>query len=129
MRIGLRSVDDVLINLGAYKKINPNYGDKKFVLNAIYKHDYKTLREISNYFYESSGIYYRLCKYLAFLYRFDWYVTPYVVDVNKEKEDNSRVGATVVQNTGLSKTAELKGKRGRGEFISTGNQQEYRTKL
>lgn len=87
MRIGLRSVDDVLINLGAYKKINPNYGDKKFVLNAIYKHDYKTLREISNYFYESSGIYYRLCKYLAFLYRFDWYVTPYVVDVNKEKED------------------------------------------
>lgn len=87
MRIGLRSVDDVLINLGAYKKINPNYGDKRFVLNAIYKHDYKTLREISNYFYESSGIYYRLCRYLAFLYRFDWYVTPYVVDVNKEKED------------------------------------------
>ena len=86
MRVGLRTVDDALINLGIYKKINRNYGDKKFVLNAIYKHDYKTLREISDYFYESSGIYYRLCKYLAFLYRFDWYVTPYMVDASKDKE-------------------------------------------
>nr|DAO08487.1 MAG TPA: portal protein [Caudoviricetes sp.] len=86
MRVGLRSVDDALINLGTYKKINRNYGDKKFVLNAIYKHDYRTLREISNYFYESSGIYYRLCKYLAFLYRFDWYITPYTVSAQKDKE-------------------------------------------
>lgn len=80
-------MDDVLINLGTYKKINRNYGDKKFVLRAIYRHDYKTLREISDYFYESSGIYYRLCKYLAFLYRFDWYITPYVVDAGKENQD------------------------------------------
>ena len=87
MRIGLRTVDDVLINLGTYRNINRNYGDKKFVLRAIYRHDYRTLREISNYFYESSGIYYRLCKYLAFLYRFDWYVTPYIVDIKKENQD------------------------------------------
>lgn len=87
MRVGLRTMDDVLINLGTYKKINTNYGDKKFVLNAIYKHDYKTLREISNYFFESSGIYYRLCKYMATLYRFDWYITPYIIDIDKEKED------------------------------------------
>lgn len=87
MRVGLRTVDDVLINLGTYRNINRNYGDKKFVLRAIYRHDYRTLREISNYFYESSGIYYRLCKYLAFLYRFDWYVTPYIVDIKKENQD------------------------------------------
>jgi hypothetical protein len=58
------------------------------VLNAIYKHDYKTLREISNYFYESSGIYYRLCRYLAYLYRYDWYVTTYLVG---DKENEKKV--------------------------------------
>lgn len=87
MRVGLRTVDNALINLGSYKKINANYGDKKFVLNAIYKHDYETLRRISNYFFESSGIYYRLCKYLASMYRYDWYITPYIIDIDKEKED------------------------------------------
>ena len=87
MRIGMRTVDNALVNLGTYKRVNPNYGDKGFVLNAIYRHDYKTLREISEYFFESSGIYYRLCKYLATLYRYDWYVTPYCTDVAKEKEN------------------------------------------
>lgn len=85
MRIGLRSVNDALVNLGTFKKINRSYGDKTFVMNAIYKHDYATLREISKYFYESSGIYYRLCRYLAFLFRYDWYVTPYVNDMKGEK--------------------------------------------
>lgn len=55
-------------------------------MRAIYTHDYDALRGISNYFYESSGIYYRLCNYLATLYRYDWYVVPYVVDVNKDKK-------------------------------------------
>jgi hypothetical protein len=86
--VGLKTMDDISINLGTYKKINANYGDKKFVLHAIYKHDYKTLREISNYFYESSGIYYKLCRYLAYLYRYDWYVTPYAIDMTKEKSSN-----------------------------------------
>lgn len=86
MRVGLRTINDSLINLGSFKKVNRNYGDKNFVLRAIYKRDYRTLREISDYFYESSGIYYRLCKYLAFLYRFDWYVTPYATDVSKDKD-------------------------------------------
>jgi hypothetical protein len=56
-------------------------------MQAIYRHDYKTLREISNYYYESNGIYYRLCRYLAYLYRYDWYVTPYVTDASKENEN------------------------------------------
>lgn len=87
MRVGVRRVDDVLVNLGTYKKINSNYGDKAFVLRAISRHDYKTLREISNYFYESNGIYYRLCNYIAKLYRYDWYVTVYVDDNSKEKQN------------------------------------------
>ncbi len=44
------------------------------------------MREISNYFYEVSGLYQRLCKYFASLYRYDWYVTPYVIDDNAKSE-------------------------------------------
>lgn len=87
MRIGLRTVDDAVLNLGTFKQVNKNYGDKEFILRAIYKKDYETLREISKYFYESSGIYYRLCRYLAFLYRYDWFVTPYANDINKVNEN------------------------------------------
>lgn len=84
MKVGMRNLDDAVMNLSIYKKINNKYGDKEFVLKAINKHDYKTLREISNYFYESSGIYERLCKYLAYLYKYDWFVTPFVTS-NKDE--------------------------------------------
>lgn len=91
---GSRRIEDATLNLGTYKKVNSNYGNKTFVLDAIYRHDYKTLREISTYFYEASGIYYRLCNYLAKLYKYDWYVTPYKVDgekTNKILKDFSNV--------------------------------------
>jgi hypothetical protein len=35
------------------------------------------MRSISNYFYKVSGIYQRLCRYMAYMYRYDWLVTPY----------------------------------------------------
>lgn len=87
MKVGLRTVDDAVVNIGNYGKVNKNYGDKQYILNAIDKRDYNTLREISNYFYESSGIYQKLCRHLAFLYRYDWYVTPYFTD-NKKANEN-----------------------------------------
>lgn len=87
MKIGLRTVGDAIIDVGTFQKINKDYGDKEFVLRAINSKKYETLRNISDYFYESSGIYYRLCRYMAFLYRYDWFVTPYVADVNKVNEN------------------------------------------
>ena len=87
MKIGLRTIGDALVDIGSFKRVNSNYGDKDFVLRAISKRDFNTLREISNYFYESSGIYYRLCRYLAFLYRYEWLVTPYVVATKKVNEN------------------------------------------
>jgi len=36
------------------------------------------MREISNFFYKTSGIYSRLCRYMAYLYRYDWFITPYI---------------------------------------------------
>ena len=35
------------------------------------------MRNISNYFYKISGIYQRLCRYMAYMYRYDWLITPY----------------------------------------------------
>lgn len=80
LKIGLQHLDDAILDLGSLKKTDRTYGDKNVILRALAKKDYATLREASNYFYEVSGIYERLCKYFAFLYRYDWYVVPYVED-------------------------------------------------
>jgi hypothetical protein len=50
------------------------------------QHEYQTLRAISNYFFEVSGLYERLCKYFATLYRYDWYITPYIIDEKVKDE-------------------------------------------
>jgi len=36
------------------------------------------MRDISNFFYKHSGIYSRLCRYMAYLYKYDWFITPYI---------------------------------------------------
>ena len=86
IRIGLQTLDDAILDLGALKKTNRTYGDKNTILRALATKNYEQLREISNYYYEVSGIYERLCKYFAYLYRYDWYVVPYVED-DTIKED------------------------------------------
>lgn len=77
IKVGAQTLDDAVINLGTYAKIDKRYGDKKEVLRAIYDNDYEAMRAISDFFFRVSGIYSRLCRYLAYLYRFDWYITPY----------------------------------------------------
>lgn len=84
----LKALPDATLSLGTYKKINRSYGDKKYVLERINRRDYETLREISNFYYESSGIYYRICRYMAYLYRYDWFITPFNLEkttVNEKK--------------------------------------------
>ena len=86
MRVGLRTLSDANLELNYFKKLDNSRGDKETVLKALKEHNYKSLREISNLFYETSGIYQRLCKYLAYLYRFDWYVIPFLgLDAEKIK--------------------------------------------
>lgn len=89
IRLGLKSLDDANLDLNFYKKLDGNKGDKTTILKALKNHDYKNLRDISNLFYETSGIYQRLCKYLAYLYRFDWYVIPFsgLHEIENLKED------------------------------------------
>ena len=81
IKVGTKTLEDAIFdNLGDFKKVNSNLGDKETVLRAINNKDYAQMREISNFFYETSGIYSRLCRYMAYLYRYDWLVTPYVID-------------------------------------------------
>lgn len=89
VKIGVKMLEDaVLTNAGDLKKVNPNLADKQNVLNAIDKLDYVKMREISDFFFRTNGIYQRLCKYMANLYCYDWMITPYI---NEDKADNEKV--------------------------------------
>lgn len=78
IRVGVKALDDAIISLGDYRRINPQLGDKKLIQDAINKCDILKMREVSRFFMRISGIYSRLVKHLANFYRYDWVVTPYV---------------------------------------------------
>ena len=77
IRVGVKNVSDVILKLGDLRRVNPQLADKGQVLRAIHYGDLNKMRDISNYFYKISGIYQRLCRYMAYMYRYDWLVTPY----------------------------------------------------
>lgn len=64
--------DDVVIDI---KKLNEKRAKKNQLREryerAIENNNINELREISNLFFTKSGIYSRLCRYMAFLYRYD----------------------------------------------------------
>lgn len=78
IKVGIKSLDDAVYSLGELKRISPRLADKKTILNAMHSGDIATMREVSNFFYKTSGIYARLCRYMAYLYRYDWMITPYI---------------------------------------------------
>lgn len=82
IKVGIKSLDDAVVTLGDYKKANSRLADKETILQAINNADYETMREVSNFFYRISGIYSRLCRYMAYLYRYDWMITPYIAGDN-----------------------------------------------
>jgi hypothetical protein len=86
IKVGAKTLDDAVLRLGELKKINSNLADKTKVLTAINNGDIEQLREISDFFFKTSGIYSRLCKYMANLYRYDWMVTPFVNSESVKKE-------------------------------------------
>lgn len=85
IKVGIQSLEDAIIDINL-KKINPKLADKKEVLRAIDNCDFESMREISNFFFKTSGIYSRLCRYMAYLYRYDWMITPYINDENIKNE-------------------------------------------
>jgi hypothetical protein len=86
LKIGTKVLDDAVLGLGTHKSVHRQYSNKAFIMKALYEKNLPLLRDISNYFYRTSGIYSRVCNYFAYLYRYDWYVVPEVKD-KKIKEE------------------------------------------
>lgn len=91
IKVGTKILDDAVVNLGDLKKINPRLANKKTVLDAIHNGELETMREISNFYFKISGIYSRLCRYMAYLYRYDWMITPYI---NSDTLSNEKILST-----------------------------------
>ena len=71
IRVGIKTLDDAVLNLGSFSKVNGQLAKKENILKAIASNDLELMRETSNFFYRVSGIYNRLCRYLAYMYRYD----------------------------------------------------------
>lgn len=87
IKSGTKQLADAVINLGAIEKSTKGYVSKGVVLKALFDNDVQKLREISNYFYKTNGIYQRLCNYVATMYRYDWYVVPEVYKEGTKGEE------------------------------------------
>lgn len=89
IKVGAKTLEDASYTLGDLKRVDRNLGDKKNILRAIHEGDLCKMRDISNYFYKISGIYSRLCRYMAYLYKYDWMVTPYINDEKAKTEEKT----------------------------------------
>ena len=88
IKVGVKSLSDAVLDLGQLKNPDRMNINKNAIIKALSDKDYPTLRAISNYFYTTNGIYQKVCNYYAFLYRYDWYIVPEILeDVEKVKTD------------------------------------------
>ena len=71
IKVGAKTLEDAIVELGDYRKVDKRLTNKLSVLKAIHSGDFREMREISNFFFQPSGIYSRLCRYMAYLYRYD----------------------------------------------------------
>lgn len=107
IKIGAKTLDDAVMDLGVFKKINPSLASKENILKAISNYDLKTMREASLFFYRTSGIYARIIRYMAFMYRYDSFLTPYVNDENVKDEkilEGFHKGLTILDNFEVKRT-------------------------
>ena len=66
--------------------MSSDLGDRDKLMRALELKDYPYLREVSQFFFDTSGIYARICRYLSFLLTYDWMVTPYVLSDSAKEE-------------------------------------------
>lgn len=87
IKVGVKKLEDATLNLESLKKVNRDFGNKIYVLQALANKDLDALREISEFFFRTNGIYQRVCCYFATMYRYDWYIVPevYTKKFNTEK--------------------------------------------
>lgn len=78
IKIGVKALEDAVINFGSLKKINSRFTNKETIQKALMNGDLETLVEASNFYANVSGIYGRLCNHFSSFYRYDWMITPYI---------------------------------------------------
>lgn len=94
IKVGAKTLEDATINIDStLKRLDSRLSDKEYILKSIHSNDFEAMREISNFYFKTSGIYSRLCRYMAYLYRYDWMVTPYV----NESTDDLKVQNKVLE--------------------------------
>jgi hypothetical protein len=86
IKVGVKTLDDAVLDLGSLKSGNKMIADKSVIMRAMAEKNLVKMREISDYFFHTSGIYEKTCKYFATMYRYDWYVVPEIYGENV-KED------------------------------------------
>lgn len=86
MKIENKTFDNVALDLRAMSRSAYKYFSKEDILKAAAAKDYVKMREISEWFYDNNGIYKRICHYFANLYRYDWYITPNIIDKTVKTE-------------------------------------------
>ena len=86
IKVGPKTLDDAVLTLGALPKSNKMYARKDQVVMALATNNISKLREISQWYYNMSGVYSVACNYLANLYRYDWYIVPEVYDNDVAEE-------------------------------------------
>ena len=91
IKVGTKTLDDAVLNLGSMPKIRHDFGNKAFILQAISERNLHLIREISNYFYNTNGIYSKVCDYFAYLYRYDWYITPEIKDESEKSFEKALI--------------------------------------
>lgn len=84
---GMKIADDAVLDLGKLKNSRNSVLDSERILLALERRDLQTLRQASREFYDISGIYKRICQYMAYLPTYDWMVTPYVLNKSKLNKD------------------------------------------
>ena len=70
-KVGTKTIKDATLDLGNYSRIESRLTQKEAILRALHENNYAEMREISKFFFETSGIYSRLCVYMAYMYTYD----------------------------------------------------------
>ena len=86
IKVNTKTLEDAVLNLGSIQNVTRGWINKSVLYRALMDNDIVKLREISDYFYKTSGIYQRVCNYFATMYRYDWYVVPEVFDESGKNE-------------------------------------------
>lgn len=98
--------NDVTATLDFYDKKDKRLNREK-IERAIQQNNIREIRAISNLYFEKSGIYSRLCRYMAYLYRYDWFLTPLILDSSIKNEkviEGWYKASLLLENSELKKT-------------------------